>query len=257
MDPQNTHRHQAPEPGASKAPEPATLARIPVSEYLRNLANQTVINSQREDIAKEIRENPGDDTPRLRYAEHLESQPLTMRDKARAELIRLQIARGDGAPTDREREILLKYEREWMRDLGHVRDVTWDRGFIIGVTMSPRHFAQSQETLVREPIKHLHIHTVGGSEEGGADLQAAVRAPHFALIEKLSFWIASESTLAPIEGLLGAPGTHLREIHFQRFCGSPQVLLETCQKLHYPTEASSTSNGLALGHIAVTFGSMR
>lgn len=64
-------RHIAPELDASKAPEPAALARIPVSEYLRNLANQTVIQSQREDIVREIRENPADDTLRLRYAEHL------------------------------------------------------------------------------------------------------------------------------------------------------------------------------------------
>ncbi len=257
MDSQNTHRHQALEPAASKAREPVTLACIPVSEYLRNIANQTVIHSQRADIVREIRANPGDDTPRLRYAEHLERHPLTIRDKARAELIRLQIARGEEAPTERERQILLNYEREWIRELGHVRGVTWDRGFITGVSMSPRHFAQSQEAMFREPIKNLHIHTVGGSEEGGADLQAAVRAPHFALIEKLSFWIASPSSLAPVEDLLGSHGAKLREIHFQRFCGSHQELLETCQKLHYPTPDPLTSNALALGDIAVTFGLMK
>ena len=256
MDQQQTPRHQAHPPDISKVPEPAVLAGIPVSEYLRNLANQAVIHSQRADIVGEIRKSPGDNSLRLEYAEHLEAHPLTVRDKARAELIRLQIARGEGAPTEREREILLQHEREWMGELGHVRGVTWERGFITGVTMSPRHFAQAQETLIREPIKQLHINTVGGSEEGGADLRAAIRAPYFASIEKLSFWIAAPSALAAIEDLLGSPGAKLREIHCQTFCGSHQELLETSQKLHYPTQYPSSNNALALGDIAVTFGSM-
>jgi hypothetical protein len=210
------------------------------------------------DIVREIRETPGKNAPRIQYAEHLESYPLSARDTARAELIRLQIARKDDAPTAREREILLKHAREWMRELGHVRAIEWDRGFITGVTMSPRHFAQSQAHLSREPITHLRIHVPGGSEEGGPDLQAAVQAPHFATIEKLSFWIASSFALEHIQNLLGSEEFRLRKIHFEQFIGSPEELLTACHRLHYPSTPSPHSSlDLALGGIAITFGSIR
>jgi hypothetical protein len=256
MDQHPRNPYQSKDSKIVPAIEAAGLASIPVSEHLRNLANQTVIQSQRLDIVQEIRENPGKDAPRIKYAEHLESYPLTTRDTARAELIRLQIARKEDAPTAREREILLKHEREWMRELGHVRGIEWDRGFITGVTMSPRHFAQSQAPLSREPITHLRIHVPGGSEEGGTDLQAAVQAPHFVTIEKLSFWIASTSALEHIQNLLGSPEAKLREIHFQLFAGSHEELLATCHRLHYPSSPQSSLD-LALGDISITFGSMR
>lgn len=246
--------------GSESAPgQPCSpLAAIPVSDYLRNLANQTVLHSQRCDLINEIRANRTTDEPRLRYAEHLESFPCTLRDKARAELIRLQIARRDGEPSAREREILIRHEREWLREMGHVRGVVWERGFMRAVTMSPRAFAGSQEPLSREPITELRIHTVGGSEEGGSDLRAAVSATHFQMIEKLSFWMASPSTLAYVGQLLRGRCPNLREVHFEHFHGSHQELLEACPEAHYPTEPDVRSPlNLAVGHIAVTLGSMR
>ena len=253
---ENTPDH-SPKQEAAKAPNTASLGSIPVSEHLRNLANQAVIQSKRDEVLRLIREHPTDNTLRLNYADLLESHPLTLRDQARAELIRLQVARGDTAPSSRESEILLKFQRDWVRELGHVRSVTWDRGFITGVTMAPRHFAQSFEPLNREPITELRIHLPGGSDEGGRDLQDAVRAPHFNSVERLTFWIASPNTLGCIEPLLGSPELKLREIHFEKFLGSHQELLEACSKLHYSEELQPQSNiSLALGHIAITFGSV-
>lgn len=258
MEKRSSNHHRQQEQVSAQVPAASPLLSLPVSDYLRNLANQTVIQSHRNDLISLIRENPGDNAPRLTYANHLDNNPLTIRDRARAELIRLQIARGDACPSPREEEILIQFHHEWMRELGHVRSVTWDRGFVTGITMAPRHFAQSGEPLTREPITHLRINLPGGSNEGGQDLQAAVQAPHFKCIEKLSFWMASPSTLREIEPFIDSPGLELREIHFEKLLGSHQELLETCSRLHYPLEQTPQRPlSLALGHIAVTCGDLR
>lgn len=243
---------------SSEAASNSPLKTLPVSEYLRNLANQTVIQTQRADLIARVRDYPEDNSPRYAYADHLESHPLTIRDTARGELIRLQIARGESEPTVQEREILTRFERTWMQELGHVRGVTWDRGFITGITMAPRHFAQGLESLSREPIKQWRINLPGGSDEGGKDLQAAIQAPHFKWIERLSFWLASPATLLDLENLLGSPDSKLREVHFERFSGSIQGILETCSRVSYPKAPSSPHHPLlTLGDIAITFGEMR
>ena len=150
MDPTSRPHNENREASAAH-PSAPRLASLPASEYMRDLANQLVVQSRRDELLKEIQANPSADEPRLTYAAYLESHPFNLRDKARAELIRLQVARGDGEATPREREILIKHERDWMRELGQVRSIVWDRGFVDSVTMSPRSFAQAHETLSREP----------------------------------------------------------------------------------------------------------
>lgn len=234
------------------------LSSLPVSPYLRNLANRTIIESQRDDLLKDIRDNPSLNEPRFRYAEHLENNPLNIQDRARAELIRLQIARRGNEPTSREKEIFVKHERDWMRELGHVRGITWDRGFITGVTMSPRAFAIARESLLREPVTHLRIHIVGGSDEGGQDLRAAVSSPFFQRIEKLSFWIAGYSAIQEIEGVIGPNLPKLQEIHFERCADSVQDFLTECKHVRAGSSLPSTaSNSLMLHHVHLTFGSFR
>lgn len=255
--PKDSHRRSLEQsPFGSVAESP--LRPLTVSDYLRNLANQTVIHSQRADLIAEIRGNPSNDALRLRYAEHLEANPLTIRDKGRSELIRLQIDRGDSEPTPKERELLIRFERDWMRELGHARAVTWERGFITGVTMTPRNFSLSREPLELEPITHLRIHLPGGTEEGGKDLQAAVEAPHFKHLNRLSFWIGAPETLRSLERILPSAESALREIHFERFAGSIQEALETCSRVSYPHEPMPTNPvALSLDCIGITFGDIR
>ena len=234
------------------------LSSIPISPYLRNLANRTIIQSRRDDLLVEIRDNPTLNEPRLRYAELLENTALNLRDKARAELIRLQLSRLAHEPCLREKEILLKHEREWMRELGHVRGVTWDRGFVTAVTMSPRAFTQAQESLIREPVTHLRIHLAGGTDEGGHDLRAAVTSPFFQRIEKLSFWIAGYSALQEIQNLIGPNLPKLKEIHFERCVDSKQHFLKECDQVREGTSPLSPEpHSLMLNHVALTFGSFR
>lgn len=240
---------------AASARQESELSKLPVSDHLRNLANRVIIESQHHDILQEIRANPTKDEPRIRYADHLTRTACSTGDTLRAELIRLQVARGTDHPTAREREILTAHEREWARELGHVRAIEWDRGFVRGVTMSPRHFAQGGERLAREPISHLRIHLPGGSEEGGADLHAAFHARHFQQIEKLTFWISSASTIEQIENLLGAPTPNLREIYCERFTDSAQTLLDRCHSVRWNEDnARFGPEALQVGHIAITFG---
>ena len=231
------------------------LSPQPLSPYLRTLANRTIIQSQRDDLLRDIRDNPNLNEPRFRYAQHLENAPLNLGDKARAELIRLQISRLADQPSQREREILLKHERDWMRELGHVRGVTWNRGFVTDVTMSPRAFAQAHESLIREPVTHLRIHLVGGSNEGGNDLRAAITSSLFQRIEKLTFWIAGYSVIREIQSLIGPNLPKLKEIHFERCVDSKQDLLRECNQVRETSSSlSPTSNSLMLHHVALTFG---
>ena len=88
------------------------LSPLPLSPYLRTLANRTIIQSQREDLLRDIRENPNLNEPRFRYAPHLENAPLNLGDGARAELICLQISRLADQPSQRERYISCLSMRE-------------------------------------------------------------------------------------------------------------------------------------------------
>lgn len=257
MDPTSRPHNENREASAAH-PSAPRLASLPASEYMRDLANQLVVQSRRDELLKEIQANPSADEPRLTYAAYLESHPFNLRDKARAELIRLQVARGDGEATPREREILIKHERDWMRELGQVRSIVWDRGFVDSVTMSPRSFAQAHETLSREPITELRVSLVGGSDEAGVDLRAALQSPHFQSIQKLTFWLAGTSALIAIENLVGANTPNLREIHFERCPDSIQEILAECTRIHYPHGLGPLPpDSLSIGQVAVTFGSFR
>jgi hypothetical protein len=142
-----------------------------------------------------------------------------------------------------------------MRELGHVRGVTWDRGFVTDITMSPRTFVQAHESLIREPLTHLRIHLVGGSNEGGNDLRAAITSSLFQRIENLTFWIAGYSAIREIKSVIGPNLSKLKKIHFERCIDSKQDLLRECNQVRQTLGSlSPTSNSLVLAHEALTFG---
>ncbi|HET7499443.1 MAG TPA: TIGR02996 domain-containing protein [Kofleriaceae bacterium] len=106
---------------------------------------------------------PRDDAPRLAYADLLApARP------ERAELIRLQIARGSGPPTSRERELLRRHGAEWARPLDpFARAVTrprpdpgwaFDRGFVAFLRTDADVVLGLGERLFRmAPIEHLDL----------------------------------------------------------------------------------------------------
>lgn len=227
---------------------------FPISRHLRNLVDEQTIRAHRSELLARVRENPNSDEARLAYSNYLVEKPLNYQDEARGELIRLQIERGSTTASAREIEILQKYERTWCKELGGARQVEWDRGFITGVTMSAADFEQAGPRLAAEMITHLRIHVPGGSEDGGHDLRDALRAPHFAKIEKLSFWYGDSRALEALENTPPSCIANLREVHFEQFADSQQVLIETVTGVKvYGGPLAHSRDTLSLNHVAITF----
>ena len=75
-----------------------------------------------EALLAEIYANPGDDAPRLVYAD-----VLTAQGDPRGEFIVLQIERDNGEPGARELELLKKHGKTWLGDLAPV--LSWGKGY--------------------------------------------------------------------------------------------------------------------------------
>lgn len=72
-------------------------------------SREAAILEQRSNLILEIRSNPQSNQPRLAYEELLEQDPLYLSDKARAELIRLQVTRGYAAASEGEPALLREH----------------------------------------------------------------------------------------------------------------------------------------------------
>lgn len=110
-----------------------------------------------------ILEAPGDDAPRLIFADWLEDNGQL----DRAEFIRLQIARTQLHPADprtraslrRERELLLQHEPAWVGPLAALASrCRFHRGFVEEVTIGvPKFLAVGDELFRRAPVRRLQL----------------------------------------------------------------------------------------------------
>jgi uncharacterized protein (TIGR02996 family) len=90
---------------------------------------------QREALLAAVCEHPDDDAPRLVYADWLEENGDEV-DRARAELIRLQLAGykslwwdGDYRRSDREQELIDRHAQIWFAELPALPGVIWHQRF--------------------------------------------------------------------------------------------------------------------------------
>jgi uncharacterized protein (TIGR02996 family) len=137
-----------------------------------------------------IAQHPGDDTPRLVYADWLEEQDNPA-DQARGEFIRCQI-RADN-PNDPERvqaahrgaELLDLHRAEWeapLRELG-AEDVSFARGFPMGIRIPYRDFmAQADRIFAAAPVTSLDLASNALGPEGARALAAI---PHLKRLTSL------------------------------------------------------------------------
>lgn len=111
----------------------------------------------------DIRESPGDDGPRLVYADWLEEQG----DSTRAELIRVQCelaampwdAKGRAKLQNRELALFRKHKPEWLGEYASmVRVAHFERGFVERVALSPQKFLQHSDAIfARAPIQKVTL----------------------------------------------------------------------------------------------------
>jgi uncharacterized protein (TIGR02996 family) len=90
-----------------------------------------------------VYEAPDDDGPRAVYADW-----LVERGDKRGEFIALQLARGDGEPTKRERELEKEHGRAWAGELGKafgLHDLVFDRGFFAGGPLHKEELARLRD----------------------------------------------------------------------------------------------------------------
>jgi uncharacterized protein (TIGR02996 family) len=148
-----------------------------------------------------IIESPGDDGPRLVYADGLEDhgQP------GRAEFIRVQVARarnlevypGGVELEARERELLREHGGEWAGPLrGLVHDLEFRRGFVESITARPEAFLEHADALFwAAPIRQVTFQTVMFQLarphlvflSAGAVLPRLASCPHLARLRAISF----------------------------------------------------------------------
>jgi uncharacterized protein (TIGR02996 family) len=141
--------------------------------------------NQREAFLRDIVEHPGDDAPRLIFADWLEEQG----DGARAEFIRLQCALDGMSPEDARQAVLRargvallgQHEKHWTAELGGlVESGIFRRGFLEEVTVRASVFLEQAEALFRlAPLRRVCL-------RGAAPvLDSVVKVPQLALLEGL------------------------------------------------------------------------
>jgi uncharacterized protein (TIGR02996 family) len=113
-----------------------------------------------EGLLAAIRDDPGDDVPRLVYADWLDEHG----QEERAEFIRLQCELARGAASEsrqeklrrRERDLLVEHELEWVGPLRQVvRRGAFVRGFVERVTVHADRLPRAAELFSTAPIRHL------------------------------------------------------------------------------------------------------
>jgi uncharacterized protein (TIGR02996 family) len=202
---------------------------------------------------QDILENPGDDAPRLIYADWLEEQG-DPDSRALAEFIRVQMEleqpRKEGprlwALKQREADLLRAHRVAWV---GSLREQVWGeefrRGFVETVTLAPEHFLERAETvLALAPVRRLRLTGTAGQSDLAIDHQAllgkiaasphlrqliglrlemplsasAARAladsPHLSELTELEIH-SPELTEASLRALLDSPAFRLRRLLLQ------------------------------------------
>jgi uncharacterized protein (TIGR02996 family) len=165
--------------------------------------------------------NPDDDAPRLVYADWLDEQGGP-HDRARAEFIRLQCELPRLRPDDprswaldrRADDLLARYGRAWsapLRELALAEEFA--RGFVEGVTLSPRRFLDHAEDVFRAaPVRRLRLGGPAG-EPGAlaAALVAVARSPLLGRVTSLRLGLPLSEEAA--EAFASAPHlTRLTEL---------------------------------------------
>ena len=166
--------------------------------------------STREGLLTAITTNPGDDTPRLVYADYLDESG-DPDDAARAKLIRTQIEAsrlpsGDKSRAELEQlaeELWERYQTTWFVGVEPSRLPFPERGFIThwGCYSAEEIAADLRVTFQREPIISLTLSVSDPQELAGVETE-----PALARVQELSVW----------------PGTTDDEVLF-RFFSSPYL----------------------------------
>jgi uncharacterized protein (TIGR02996 family) len=204
-----------------------------------------------QELLQAVLENPGEDGPRLAYAEWCAMQPGEA-ERARAELIRSQIAIFH-MPLDafqdsevvmrqlRVFELLNRYGSTWA---GQVRelaaDYQFERGFVELVRMSAGGFlSRAAELFSLAPVQHLdltdvrevseelffsqylgRLHSLGMDRCGLYDIHLHVLAasPQAAELR----WLSVAENHLQLDGVVAlARSEHLRNLRFAEFLGNP------------------------------------
>jgi uncharacterized protein (TIGR02996 family) len=167
-----------------------------------------------EAFLRDILANPGDDTPRLVYADWLEDHG----EHDRAELIRVECAREklpDFVPEynrldRRSRELRKTHEEEWFGPLlPLVEEFGTRRGFVEEVTLRASRFVKNAKTILAlAPVRELFLINAKGQAK------ALAGCPQMARIERLGFYEMSALLDAPAaRALVKSPYlTGLREL---------------------------------------------
>lgn len=149
--------------------------------------------ADKDDAFAKIIAKPWDDTPRLAYADAVQSTR-----PERAELIRLQIerfaserARGIevGRPSAREKQLVERYGDDWARYISHharphqpgadYQGYEFERGFVAQIRTDPDIVSDARSRLFElAPIEHLDLTTDG-------DVRAALLSPLLANLRSL------------------------------------------------------------------------
>jgi uncharacterized protein (TIGR02996 family) len=149
------------------------------------------MTSERAALIAAIRAAPDEDAPRLIFADWLDEQGSEA-NAARAEFIRLQIARANLPPDDpqhspmqaRELRLLKRYGPAWCGSHFLFRKVRFRRGFIEYVHLHLQHFQHHRrQILALEPIRDVRL---TGWHRAPIDLICRVAAcPEWQFIETL------------------------------------------------------------------------
>jgi len=213
---------------------------------------EAAIREQRASLIREIRANTASNEPRLAYAELLEQAPLASSDKARAQLIRLQVARGSDPASHEEQALMRKYAAKWEAAIAPARNPEWNRGFIVGVMATPDQFCAAADRLVLEPVTKVVNPAFGGflnyEWESGCDLDKMLKTDAFRQgIERLEFLSGYTRTFFILLSNISSKGA-LKQVHFAQFHDTVESIVPSGNKYedeakHYALNLVSVSEG--------------
>jgi uncharacterized protein (TIGR02996 family) len=155
-------------------------------------------------LLHDIRQHPGDNTPRLVYADWLADHG----DEARGEMIRAS-CRGE---QEAARRLLAQHEGRWRRSLPVLAGITWGpftRGVVEEVTAeNPFAFLRHAEALFRaQPVLGLRI------RDASEGMEALAASPHLLSISELNLGNRSGLSSAGVASLASSPNVaHLTSL---------------------------------------------
>jgi uncharacterized protein (TIGR02996 family) len=166
-------------------------------------------------LLRAIREMPGEDTPRLMYADFLEEEGYSpLAEFIRAQVARAQLPEHDprrGPLEDREHELLGEHECSWLgvepADADELHEWQFDRGFVDEVAASPLFMNGAGGGLcAAHPLRRWRV--MSGQNNFPEDLREAGQRPWCSRLEALdlSGWYSG----------LGELSGFLKRSHFGR-----------------------------------------